>query len=69
VIGGKTVKRIDHEWPTTGQNGESTGTQSFTFLLWTAPSGKKIIFEITPGQGATVNAEVERVVASFTPHE
>ncbi len=66
VVGGKTVRRIDHEWETKSSSGEVTGKQTFTFLMWTAPSGKKIIFEITPWQKPSMSVEVEEVVRTFS---
>lgn len=66
VVGGKTVRRVDHEWETKGAGGEVTGKQTFTFLMWTAPSGKKIIFEITPGQKPSMSSEVEEIVRTFS---
>ncbi len=69
VVGGKTMRRADHEWETKTPEGVVTGTQTFTFFLWETSNGQKIIFEITPWQRPSVSGEVERIVRTFNPNE
>ena len=64
-VGGKTVRRVDHEWETKDSKGVVTGMQTFTFFLWRAPDGREIIFEISPWQKTAISEEVERVLRNF----
>jgi hypothetical protein len=61
-IAGKTMRRADHERELTGP---TQGTVTYTHLLWTAPNGKKIIFEISPWQKPDLDPSVERILRTF----
>jgi hypothetical protein len=65
-IAGKIMRRADHEREIPARPGASTSTVTYTHLLWTAPNGKMIIFEISPWQKSDLDPNVERILRSFT---
>lgn len=67
VIGGKTMVRVDSETPVPAIGGRPASTVTYTHLLWLAPDGRKIIFEISPWQKPVINKSVERFLSTFNP--
>ncbi|OGE87985.1 MAG: hypothetical protein A3J07_02140 [Candidatus Doudnabacteria bacterium RIFCSPLOWO2_02_FULL_49_13] len=65
TVGGKTMIRVDIERQVPAMEGRAASTVTFTDLLWQAPDGRKIIFEISPGQPAKMDQSVENFLESF----
>jgi hypothetical protein len=65
-IAGKVMRRADHEREIPARPGVATSTVTYTHLLWTAPNGKQVIFEISPWQKPDLDPSVERILRSFT---
>ncbi len=59
-IGGKTLRRLDRNVAV-----PERPNVTITQLLWVAPNGRSIIFEITPWQKPAFNPGMKELISSF----
>ena len=64
-IGDKTMRRLDREVQLPAVPNRPVTKTTSTQLLWVAPNGRSVIFEITPWQKPAFDSGMKELISSF----